>query len=96
MEASDVFFDVMRHQRLYSSLDGIVQDSTQPKLPLERNGVEGVRTVLNTGVDRADTAQLTEKNLDIPALECALRCAAQSPPRLLRGEAPRKRGPGGS
>ncbi len=33
---------------------------------------------------------------DIPALECALRCASQSPPRLLWGEAPRKRGPGGS
>ncbi len=32
----------------------------------------------------------------VSVLECAPWYAAQSPPRLLRGEAPRKRGPGGS
>ncbi len=33
---------------------------------------------------------------DIPALECALRCAAQSPPDCVRGRHLERRGPGGN
>ncbi len=42
---------------------GAIQESNSQNYSLERIGVGEVRTALSTGVDRADAAPLTEKNL---------------------------------